>query len=66
MHINRPIFQGQLIEKKIRPITLIVLALGKVEKRQKKRVTKCIFCFVFLNKYHDMFLHSFFKGFSKI
>ena len=68
MYINvySPIFQGQLIEQKIRPITFIVLALGKVEKRQKKKGNKMYFLFCFLNKYHDMFLHSFFKGFSKI
>ena len=35
MYIQRPIFQGQL-NKKIRPITLIVWALGRVEKLPKK------------------------------
>ena len=38
------------MKKKIRPITLIVLALGKVEKRPKKGEPKLIFCFVFLTK----------------
>ena len=32
MHVHSPIFQGQLIEKKIRPITLIAQVLGRVGK----------------------------------
>ena len=35
MHFYSPIFQSQLIEK-IRPITLIVWILGRVEKNAKK------------------------------
>ena len=39
--VHSPIFQDQqLIEKKIRPITYIVWALGRVEKKAKKRVKK--------------------------
>ena len=34
MHDHSPIFQGQLKEKKIRPITLIVWVLGRVKKMQ--------------------------------
>ena len=36
MHVHNPIVQGQLIAKIIRPITLIVLVLGRVEKIPKK------------------------------
>ena len=36
MHVHSPIFQGQLIEKKNIPITLMVWALGRVEKMPKK------------------------------
>ena len=36
MHVHSPIFQGQLREKKIRPITLIVWVLGRVKKMPKK------------------------------
>ena len=36
MHVHSPIFQGQLKEKKIRPITLIVWVLGRVKKMPKK------------------------------
>ena len=32
MHVHSPIYQGQLIEKKIRSITYIVWVLGRVEK----------------------------------
>ena len=41
MHVHSSIFQGQLKEKKIRSITLIVLVLGRVEKSAKKRSKKC-------------------------
>ena len=36
MHVRSLIFQGQLIEKKIRSITFIVWALGRVEKMPKQ------------------------------
>ena len=36
MHVYSPVFQGQLIEKKIRSITFIVLVLGRVKKIPKK------------------------------
>ena len=36
MHVHNPVFQGQLIEKKIRLITFIVWVLGRVEKNAKK------------------------------
>ena len=36
MHVLIQIVQGQLIEKKIRSITFVVWALGKVEKNAKK------------------------------
>ena len=47
MHVHSPIFQGQLIEKKIEPITLIVWVLRRVEKITKKgkKNVKIIFCF---------------------
>ena len=48
MHIQSAIFQGQLREKKVRPITFIVWVLGRVEKMPKKRVKNEIFV---LNKY---------------
>ena len=38
MHNHSPIFHGQLIE--IRPITLIVWVLGRVEKKPKKASNK--------------------------
>ena len=44
MHVYSAIFQGQLREKKVRPITFI----GRVEKMPKKRVKNEIFV---LNKY---------------
>ena len=40
LHDHSPIFRDQLIEKKIRPIVLIVLVLGRVEKMPKKRIKK--------------------------
>ena len=36
IHVHSPIFQGQLKETKIRPITLIVWVLGRVKKMSKK------------------------------
>ena len=53
MHIQSPIFHGQLKEKEIRPITLIVWVLGRVEKKipnKGSKNEKNIFAFV-LNKY---------------
>ena len=70
MHVHSPIFQGQLIEKKNRSITFIVGVLGRVEKKcQKKRaknVKNIFFLFKTNIKVWHMFLHPFFKGFSKI
>ena len=44
-------FKASLLKKKIRPITLIVLALGKVEKRQQqKKGNKMYFLFCFLKQ----------------
>ena len=40
MHVNSPILQGQLIEKKISPLTFIVCLLGRVEEMPKKSVGK--------------------------
>ena len=47
MHVQSPIFKGQLIEKKFRSITFIVWVLGKVEKNALKKVInfKNIFLF---------------------
>ena len=45
MHAHSPIVQGQLIEKKIRSITFVVCALGRVEKNVKK---------IFKNKYQSV------------
>ena len=55
MHLYSPIFQGQLIEKKIRSITFRVWVLGKVDKKYLKKVKKMlkIFFFVF-NKYQSV------------
>ena len=53
MNVHSPIFQGQLIEKKLRPIILIVCELGKVEKNAKKKVKKgkkYFFCFKQITK----------------
>ena len=36
MHVRSPIVQGQLIEKKIRPITFIVWVPGRNEKTPKR------------------------------
>ena len=36
MHIHSPIFHGRRKENKIRPITLIVWVLWRVEKKLKK------------------------------
>ena len=36
MHVHSPICLRQLIEKKIRSITFVVWALGKVEKNAEK------------------------------
>ena len=41
-------FQGQLIEKKIRSITFIVLVLGRVEKNALKKVKKMSKIFFFV------------------
>ena len=40
MHVYSPVFQGQLIEKKIRSITFIVWVLGRVEKNAAKKSLK--------------------------
>ena len=55
MHVHSPIFQGQLIEKKIRSITFIVCVLERVEKKKKnlKQISKC----------GHMFLHPFSRAF---
>ena len=55
MYVYSPIFQGQLIEKKIRSITFRVWVLGKVDKKYLKKVKKMlkIFFFVF-NKYQSV------------
>ena len=51
MHVDSPILHGQLKEEKIIPITLIVWALGRVEKCFKKgqqnfkQISKCDTCF---------------------
>jgi len=50
MHVQGPICQGQLIEKKIRSITLIVWVLERVEKSappiKVEIYVKICFCFV--------------------
>ena len=45
MHVRSLIFQGQLIEKKIRSITFIVWALGRVEKMPKQGQKKYFLCY---------------------
>ena len=42
MFIAQPVFQGQLIEKKIRSIIFIVWVLGRVEKKCLKKVEKML------------------------
>ena len=51
MHVHSQIFQGQLIEKKIRSITFIAWVLGRVDKNAKKMLK--IF-FVVLIKYQSV------------
>ena len=46
MNVHSPIFQGQLKEKKITPITVIVWVLGRVEKNAKKNGQKKKYIFV--------------------
>ena len=48
MHVYSPVFQGQLIEKKIRSITLLVWVLGRVEKmplKKSKKIQKYFYLF---------------------
>ena len=47
MHVHRPIFQGQLIEKKIRSITFIVWVLGRVDKNTLKKSKNMLKIFIF-------------------
>ena len=47
MHVYSPIFQGQLIEKKIKSKTFIVWVLGRVKKMPKK-VKKMLKIFFFV------------------
>ena len=55
MHDHSPIFQGQLIEKKIRSITFIVWVLERVEKNALKKVKKMLKIFFFVqNKYQSV------------
>ena len=42
IHVHSPVFQGQLIEKKIRSITFIVWVLGRIEKNALKKVKKSV------------------------
>ena len=43
MHVHSPIFHGQLKEKKIRPITLIVWVLERAEKMPKKGLFSALY-----------------------
>ena len=52
MHVPiSPMFQGQLIEKKIRTITYVVWVLERVEKNAKKRLKNIFFV---QNKYQSV------------
>ena len=65
MHVHSPIFQGQLEEKKFRPITLIVWVLGRVKHGLKKCQRNEKIFFFALNKYQSV-THvstSIFQGF---
>ena len=42
IHVHSPIFQGQLIEKKIRSITFLVWVLGKVKKMPNDPPPACL------------------------
>ena len=53
MHVNSPIFQGQLIEK-IRLITFIVWVLGRVEKKGQKIGKINVKNIFFQNKYESV------------
>ena len=58
MHVQGPIFHGQLKEKKIRLITYIVRVLGRVEKNafQKYRFShKPVSCTLPINKKNKKF-----------
>ena len=66
MHVYSPVFQGQLIEKKIRSITFIVCSVqGRVEKNAKKGKKNAIFLFnlkqkiIFLIFFLLLFKHFF-------
>ena len=68
MHVYSPVFQGQLIEKKIRSITFIVWVLGRVEKNAKKKVKKCkniFFCLKQISKCDTCFYTHFSRAFQK-
>ena len=66
--MHSPIIQGQLIEKKIRPITFIVWVLGRVEKNAKKRlknVKNIFFCLKQISKCDTCFYIHFSRAFKK-
>ena len=64
IHVHSPIWHGQLKEKQIRPITLIVWVLGRVDKKCQKKGSKKLNFFLQISKCDICF--AFFKGFSKI
>ena len=67
MHVYSPVFQGQLIEKKITSITFIVWVLGRVEKMPKKKsknVKNIFFCLKQISKCDTCF-YAHFQGLFK-
>ena len=56
MHVHSPFSEGSL-KKKIRPLTLIVLVLGRVEKKGSEKLNNIFFV---SDKYQDETLVSIF------
>ena len=69
MHVYSPVFQGQLIEKKIRSITFIVWVLGRVEKKgfkkSKKNVKNIFFGLKQISKCDTCFYNHYSRAFQK-
>ena len=66
MHVHSPIFQGQLIENKIRSITFLVWVLGrvkKISKKVKKNVKNNFFFFKQISKCDTCFYIHFSRAF---
>ena len=64
LHVQSPFFKDSSV-KKIRPITLIVWVLGKVEINAQKNVKIFLFCFEQISNCDTCFNINFFESFSK-